>query len=108
MSNGPLVRKDFEIVASFKRLVAKEMNFIIIFCLDKVQTIRLVPARRKTIKTNLTSNAVLEIQIGKLFLHGCNHVFANVVLQIIDFIVVAFLATAVSANGGNVEHAAAK
>lgn len=108
MSNGSLMGENFEIVPPFKRLVTEKMNLIIVRRINEFETIGLVPSGRKHIETNLSSNAVGEIQIGKLFAHCDHHGFSDLVLQIVGFVIVAFFATAVATNGRNVEHATAE
>lgn len=54
------------------------------------------------------TNAEGKIEVRKFFFHSGDHVLTNVVLQIELFVIVALFSGAVSSDGRDVEHAAAK
>ena len=108
MSNSAGMGKDLVVVSSLKGLVSKEVDLVKVTFWKEFEAISLIPTSREAIKGNLSPNAVGEIQIGKLFFHGCHHVFAHVVLKVKLLVVIAFLARAVATNGGNIEHSTAK
>lgn len=64
VSNRPWIGVDFVIVAASERLVAKEVDGLvlnardILFSLDVLQTVCLVPTGRKDVKGNLATNRV--------------------------------------------------
>ena len=102
---GPLVSEDLKVIAALKGFVAKEMNLVEITLFQEAQAVRLVPAGGEDIERDLTADAVREVEVRELLLHGGDHVLADVVLQIELLVVIALLARAVPANGGDVEHA---
>lgn len=105
MSNSSLMRKDFKIVSSFKRLVSKEMNLIKVFRVDVFETVRFIPSRREAIKGDLATNAVRQIQIGKFLPHRLYHVLSDIVFQIKLFVIVTFFPGTVSTDRRDIEHA---
>jgi hypothetical protein len=108
MPNRSLVGKDLIVIASFESFVPEEVDLVKVFRFQEIQTVRFVPTRREAIIGDLSTNTVREVQIFEFRLHCLDHVFANVVLEVVLFIVVAFVAGTVSSNGRNVEHAAAE
>lgn len=72
------------------------------------QAVGFVPASREDVKGDLSSDAISEVQVGKLLLHGLNHLLANTMLQIELFIVITFRTRTVSTDWRNVEHSASK
>lgn len=65
MALDTLVVIDFEIVLSLLGLVAKEMNFAESGRLDVLEAVGLVPAQRKYVETNLTSDREAELHKNK-------------------------------------------
>ena len=104
MALGPLMSENLKVVAALEGLVAKEVDLIEITLLEELQAVRLVPAGRKDIERDLAADAIREVEVLELLLHGGDHVLADVVLQIEFLVVIALLARAVAANGGDVEH----
>ena len=105
---GPLVSENLKVIAALKGLVSKEVDLIEITSVQEAQAVRLVPAGGKDIERDLTADAVREVEVLELLLHGGDHVLADVVLQIELLVVIALLARAVPANGGDVEHTRAE
>jgi hypothetical protein len=106
VSDGALVGKDLVIIPTLEGLVTKEMDLVIVVGGDEFEAVGLVPTSGEAIEADLSSNRVGEIQAGEFLLHDLHHGFTDPVLQIKLFILVALLPRAVSADGGNVEHAA--
>jgi hypothetical protein len=72
--------EDLEIVATFKGLVAEEVDFVVVGRSEILQAVCFVPALREHIKGDLTTNRIFEIKVAILLLQSLHHVLANVVL----------------------------
>lgn len=108
MPNGSFVREDFKVVTTLKGLVTEKVNLIEFVLVNELEAIGLIPSGREAVKGNLSSDAVGQVQIGKLLSHGSDHILADIVLQIELFVIVAFRSRAVASNGRNVEHSTAE
>ena len=76
MSDASLVDVDLEVIASFKTLVAEEMDFVIL-ALDELQTETLVPPLWEHIKRNLSADRILESELRELGFEGFDKRLAN-------------------------------
>jgi hypothetical protein len=98
------------VVSPLLRHIPKEMNFIInqptslVFGFDMPQTIRLVPASRKSIKTNLPTDRVLHPQVRKLPLQRLHHCFPDPMRLIIPLELVHLRVTCPLSNRRNIHH----
>jgi len=102
---GSFVRENLVVIATLKSLIAEEVNLIEILLLDELEAIRFVPSIRKDVEGNLPPDAESQVEIGKLFLHGCHHILPNIVREVKLLVVIPLFAGAVPSNGGNVHHA---
>mmetsp|Transcript_12147 Transcript_12147/g.32576 ORF Transcript_12147/g.32576 Transcript_12147/m.32576 type:complete len:216 (+) Transcript_12147:244-891(+) len=81
------------------------MDFVVV-ALGKIpQAVRLVPTGREAVERDLASDRVREVQVRKLLPHLRHHGFPDVVREVELFELVSLLATAIPANGREVEHA---
>lgn len=114
MSNRPLVAIDLPIIASWISLVAEEVYLVVfdaapsLLFLDVLEAVRLIPTGGENVKRNLTADGVCKAKVGEGFFQRSDHGGANIVLDVIGFVVVALLGGGVTANGGYVDHAAAE
>lgn len=114
MPNRPLIAINLPIIPPGKRLITKEVNLIIhdaaprLLLGKMLEAVRLVPAGRKHVKGDLPADRVCEAEVGEGFFEGGDHGGADVVLNVVFLVVVAFLDGGVTADGGDVDHAVAE
>ena len=84
------------VISSFVSLVSKEIDLVIL--LQESQAIGLVPTDWENIKTDLTSNRILDSKIRKLFKKSINELLPYKMLMIKLLKVISFSLRAISAN----------
>ena len=81
------------------------MDFIKVFRVDVSEAEGFIPPSREAVERDLSSNAIGQVQICKLLLHGSHHVLSNVMFQIKLFVIISFFPRAVPTDWRDVEHA---
>ena len=92
------------VIAAYEGLVSEEVNLVILAFFHKIQGECLIPAGRKHVERYLAADGKSKIKIFEFFSHGFHHIFSNVVLQVIHFVLVPLLSAAISADRRNVQH----
>ena len=79
---------DFVIIASWERLVTKEVDFLILG--EELKTIGLVPADWEHIKRNLSTNGISQPNIRELLANSSDELFTNLMHMVVLLEVVPF------------------
>jgi hypothetical protein len=115
MTHRPSILINLKIITTVIRLVAEKVNRRIVHTigqvlvgLDVTQTVRLVPAGREDVEGDLAADGVCEADVGEGFFELADHGGAYVVLFVVGFVFVAFVARGVAADGRYVDHAVAE
>jgi hypothetical protein len=114
VSNRPLIAINLPIISTGVRLITKEVNLIIhnttpsLLLCKMVEAVCLVPTSGEHVEGNLSADGVCETEVGEGFLELGDHGGADVVLDVVDLVVVAFLDGGITADGGDVDHAVAE
>jgi hypothetical protein len=115
VTNRPLIAVDLIIITTLIRLITKEMNRLVIDAVlpllllrDKVQAVRLVPARGEDVEADLPADGVCEAVVRERLFQRAHHGGADVVLDVVLLVLVALLGGGVAADGRDVDHAVAE
>src|SRR3989338_8126693 len=100
---------DFIIISTRESLVTKEVNRLELIA-NELQTVRLIPAFRENIETDLTADAVLDLGEvgGKVRLDRGDQFTADVVFLVVLLEGIALALGAAAADGADVDHAVAE
>jgi hypothetical protein len=114
VSNRPLITINLPVVSTRVRLITKEVDLIIHYAAPSlllckmVEAVCLVPTSGEHVEGDLSTDGVCEAEVGEGLLELGDHGGADVVLDVVGLVVIAFLDGGVTANGGHVNHAVAE
>jgi hypothetical protein len=112
--DGPLIAINLPVVTAGIGLVPIKVDDIIrdatafLLAGKMRQAVCLVPARGEDVEGDLAADGVGEAGVREGGLEGGDHGGADVVLDVVGLVVVAFLDRGVAANGRDVDHAVAE
>lgn len=65
--------EDLEVVAALVRLVAEEVDLVVLVGPDEVQRVGLVPPSGEQVERDLPADGERQVHGCELLLHGCHH-----------------------------------
>lgn len=98
MANRTLVGEDLVIIAPSESFVTEEVDLVVVVGRKELETVRLVPASRKAIETDLPPDAVSQVEVAEFLLHRVHHLLSNPVLQIVLLIIITLLSRTIASN----------
>jgi hypothetical protein len=115
VANRAWVLKDLIVITTGRRLVAKEVDRLVLDAarllrlgLEVTQAVRLVPAVGEHIKADLPTNGKRQAQVGELLLQDSDKLLADLGLIVVLVEGEALLVGGVPADGADVGHAVAE
>lgn len=115
MTDGALVDVNLVVVSALGRLVAKEVDLLVLdaalllrLLLEVLEAVRLVPAGGEDVERDLAADAERQAEVAKLLAERGDEVAADVVDLVVGLEGLALLVGGVAADGGDVDHAVAE